>query len=626
MKKLCDQISFFLCSVFVIFHLYTAIFGPIPENGQRCIHLALILGILFVNLIPKDAGKPILVGLDLILFIAGISSALYIWLISHEYDLRGGVTYTRDIVFGIFLITALLYATWRKIGAVLSIVAMTFILYAFLGIYAPSILHHGGFRLSRWIHLIVYTADGILGSPLSASANYIVLFIMLGAVFNASGVGDYFTSLANAAFGRFRGGPAKVAVVASAFFGSISGSSIANVIGTGTFTIPMMKKMKFEPEFAGAVEAAASTGGQIMPPIMGAAAFLVAEILQISYWDVVRAAIMPAILYFTAIFITVDLYARRKGLKGLNRSELPSLKSLIKRVYLFSPLILLMLLIGPFHLSISRSGIITLIFTVVIVSFNKESRFSREKIVKTVNDAAKGCVSVAVACALVGIIIGTIIGSGLGYRLSNVLVDVSGGSLPILLIMTMIVALILGMGVPTSAAYLMLATLVAPAIVKLGVFPIAAHLFLFYYGIISNVTPPVAMASYAAAGIAQCSPSKCGFQAFKLAISGLILPMIFVYNPVMLGRGSWYEILYCLVTAVFAVYCLSSVTEGFFINWSITIIERVLLAIASISFVFPKPIIGISGVIFVAIVFASSNQRYKKNQSRRIVNNTATSN
>lgn len=611
MKKLCDRISLFLCVCFVLFHIYTALFGPIPQNGQRCIHLAFMLGILFINLIPKDADRPILAVVDFVFFLAGISSMLYIWFITPEYDLRGGVTDTRDVVFGILLVASLLYATWRKIGIALAIVTMTFILYAFLGMYAPSILRHGGFRLSRWIHLIVYTADGILGSPLSASANYIVLFIILGAVFSATGVGDYFTSLATAAFGRFRGGPAKVAVVASAFFGSISGSSIANVIGTGTFTIPMMKKMKFEPEFAGAVEAAASTGGQIMPPIMGAAAFLVAEILQKSYWDVVKAAIIPAILYFVAILMTVDLYARRKGIKGLSKDEVPSVASLIKRVYLFSPLVVLVLLIGPFHLTITRGGIYTLLFTLVVVSFNKESRFDKEKIVAMVDGAAKGCISVAVACALVGIIIGTVVGSGLGYRLSNVLVDFAGGKLPVLLLMTMVVSLILGMGLPTSAAYLVLATLVAPAMIKLGVFPMAAHLFIFYFGIISNITPPVAMASYAAAGIAQCNPSKLGFRAFKLAISGFILPFMFVSNTILLGNGVWYNVLYSLVAALAGVYCLSCVTEGFFVNWGISFIERFLLLVAACFLIYPNHVLDLVAAAIIAVVFVFSYRRNK---------------
>ena len=611
MEKICKYITIVLCGVFVTFHVYTALFGVISNNGQKCIHLALIFGILFIGLLEKDRKKPVLMGIDLLLLAAGVASMMYIWYVSPTYDDRGGITTLPDIVFGILLIITLVYATWRKIGAVLSIVAMVFILYAFGGMYAPSLLQHGGFKLGRYIHLIVFTADGILGSPLNASSNYIVIFIILGAVFGATGVGDYFTSLATAAFGRFRGGPAKVAVVASAFFGSISGSSIANVIGTGTFTIPMMKKMKFEPEFAGAVEATASTGGQIMPPIMGAAAFLVAEILQISYWDVVKAAVIPALLYFVAILLTVDLYARRHGIKGLHRDELPTLGRLVKRCYLFSPLVLLMILIGPMAYSITRAGIYVLIFTVVIVSFSKESRFTKEKLVNTVLSAGKGCISVAIACALVGIIIGTIVGSGLGYRLSNILVAAAGGRLGILLILTMIVSLILGMGLPTSAAYLVLATMVVPAMVKLGVLPIAAHLFLFYFGIISNVTPPVAMASYAAAGIAQCNPSKCGFAAFKLAISGFILPFMFVFNPVLLNQGMWYEVIYAVITAIAGIYCLSCVTENFFVNWSIRFYQRMILLGAALCLIQPGVVTDIIGAVLVAVVYAGCRMELK---------------
>ena len=603
MKKICKYTTVVLCAMFVIFHIYTALFGVISNNGQKCIHLALIFGILFMGLLEKDEKKPFLLCIDTLLLVAGVASMMYIWYVSPTYDDRGGITTNLDIIFGILLIITLIYATWRKIGTVLAVVAMIFILYAFGGMYAPSLLQHGGFKLGRYIHLIVFTADGILGSPLNASANYIVIFIILGAVFSATGVGDYFTSLATAAFGRFRGGPAKVAVVASAFFGSISGSSIANVIGTGTFTIPMMKKMKFEPEFAGAVEATASTGGQIMPPIMGAAAFLVAEILQISYWDVVKAAVIPALLYFAAILMTVDLYARRHKIEGLRKDELPTLRNLLKRCYLFSPLVLLMILIGPMAYSITKAGIYVLIFTLVVVSFSKESRFDKEKLVNTVLSAGKGCISVAVACALVGIIIGTVVGSGLGYRLSNILVTAAGGKLEILLILTMVVSLILGMGLPTSAAYLVLATMIAPAMIKLGVLPIAAHLFLFYFGIISNVTPPVAMASYAAAGIAQCNPSKCGFAAFKLAISGFILPFMFVFNPILLNQGAWYEVLYAVITAIAGIYCLSCVTENFFVKWNIQIYQRAMLAGAALCLIQLGIMTDLMGAILVSAVF-----------------------
>jgi TRAP transporter 4TM/12TM fusion protein len=605
------KISLFLATLFVGFHLYTAMFGVIPGNGQRAIHLLLILSLLFINAFIKDEGKTGYRLVDLLFLTMSVLSVGYVLYISPTYDLRGGITYTQDVVFGIMLIITLLYATYKAIGPSLSIVAGVFILYAFLGMYAPSFLQHGGFQLSRFIHLIVYSSDGIFGSALTASANYIVLFIILGGVFAETGVGDYFTTLATAAFGRFRGGPAKISVIASAFFGSISGSSIANVIGTGTFTIPLMKKMGFESEYAGAVEATASTGGQIMPPIMGAAAFLVAEILQVPYFDVVKAAFIPALLYFTAVLFTIDLYARRKSLKGLDKRDIPDVMSLVKKVYLFLPLILLVILIGPVKMSITKAGIYTLIFTIVAVSLGKENRINKEKAIRAIKSSASGTIPVGTACAIVGIIIGTVLGSGLGYRLSTLLVDIAGGKLPVLLLLTMVVSLILGMGLPTSAAYLVLATLVAPAVIKLGVDPMAAHLFIFYFGVISNVTPPVAMAAYAASGIARCSPNKCGFKAFQLALSGFILPFMFVYNPVLMARGTWYSILYCVGTALVGIYCLSSTCEGYFIKWNVSIFERLLLGTAALMLICSTFITDIIGAGIFLCIFALKAIRSK---------------
>lgn len=592
-----------LSSVFVIFHLYTAIFGVVSGNGQRAIHLLLILSLLFLRAFIKDE-KLVNKIADIVFLVIGAGSVGYVLYITPAYDLRGGITYPIDVFFGILLIVSLLYATYKSIGPSLSIVAACFIAYAFMGQWMPSILQHGGFKLSRFIHLVVYTSDGIFGSALNASANYIVLFIILGAVFNETGVGDYFTTVAAAWFGKMRGGPAKVAVVASGFFGSISGSSIANVIGTGTFTIPMMKKTGFEPEYAGAVEAAASTGGQIMPPVMGAAAFLVAEILQVPYFEVVKASAIPAVLYFAAILMIIDLYARRKNIKGMDHSEIPDIKTLVKRIYLFFPLIVLVIFIGPMKLTITKGGIFTLIFTAFIVSFSKENRITKEKLTKIATSSANGSISVATACALVGIIIGTVLGSGLGYRLSAILVEASGGKVALLLILTMIVSLILGMGLPTSAAYLVLATLVAPAMIKLGVLPMAAHLFIFYFGVISNITPPVAMAAYAAAGIAQCSPSKCGFRAFQLALSGFILPFMFVYNPVLLAQGAWYSILYSFGMALLGIYLLSCAVEQYFVKWPITNIERVILLCASLLLIDSGFVTDITGAtIMVLLLF-----------------------
>lgn len=604
MKNVLEKGKFGLAIVFVTFHLYTALFGAIPGNGQRAIHLSIMLAYLGLDLLVKDMDKIIKQIVTAVLLAASVGSILYIYYITPDYDMRGGVMYTHEIVLGAILIVSLIYFAWRKMGPALAIIATFFVSYAFLGPYFPSIMRHGGLKLSRYVHLIAYSSNGIFGSPLNASSTYISLFILLGALFTYTGVGDYFTQLATSLFGGFRGGPAKVAVVASALFGSVSGSSIANVVGTGTFTIPMMKKLGFEPEFAGAVEATASTGGQIMPPIMGTAAFLVAEYIEVPYWSVVKAAIIPALLYFTAVLIAVDLYSLRHNLRGIPKDEMPVLKILLKRLYLILPLVFLMIMIGPLRLSINRGGTYTLIFTLALTSLSKNSRLNKEKTVKLVRSAANGTVSVALATGVCGIIIGTLIGTGLSYRLSTILVKVAGENLMVLLVMAMICGLILGMGMPTASSYLILASLVAPAVVKMGVSKMAAHLFMFYFGIISNVTPPVAMAAYAAAGIAQCDPNRCGWRGFRLAISGFILPYMFTLNPVLLGEGTWYVILYSVATALFGVYCLSCVMEGYFINWPIGIVERVALGAAALLCIDSQPITDLIGLVLFALVFA----------------------
>lgn len=297
MKTVLQKLELGICFIFVAFQVYTATFGMIAGSGQKTIHLALIFAILYIGLFNKDNGKPFLQIFDILMFLTGVSASVCITVIATEYERRGGITYPIDVFFGVLLIVALIVATWRKVGPVLSIVVMFFIVYAFYGKYFPLLFQHAGFKFKRFVHLVVYTPEGILGTPLNSSATFICLFIILGSFFTQTGVGDYITSLATSIFGHLRGGPAKVAVVSSALFGSISGSATANVISTGTFTIPMMKKTGYDPAFAGAVEATSSTGGQIMPPIMGSAAFLIAEIIGVRYWDVVKAAVIPAIIY-----------------------------------------------------------------------------------------------------------------------------------------------------------------------------------------------------------------------------------------------------------------------------------------------------------------------------------------
>ena len=595
--------------MFVLFQMYTAFFGAISGIAQKSIHLTFVIAILFIGLYNNDHDKKILRVLDLALMVVGCIVTVYITSLSKALAIDSTTHTLAMSVFGVLLIGILLVATWRKVGPVLAIVVSFFIFYAFFGKYFPMIFRHGGMKFTRFIHLICYTSEGIFGSPLNSAATFICVFIILGALFAVTGVGDYITELASSVFGIFRGGPAKVAVVASALFGSISGSACANVIGTGTFTIPLMKRIGYDAEFAGAVEATASTGGQIMPPIMGAAAFLVAEILGVRYWDVVKAAIIPAILFYVALLIAVDLYALSHGLVGMKRSELPPIRKTIRGIWKFTPMLVLILMIGPLNFTITRSGVYTFLFTLALSFVSKETRLNREKLVQFLYSAGRGCCTVAIACAVVGVIIGTVTGTGLSYRLSSILVDIAGGKLELLLVITMLAAIILGMGLPSSACYLVLATLVAPAIIQLGVKPMAAHLFVFYYGIISNVTPPVAMAAYAAAGLADCNPSRCGFQAFRLSIAGFLLPFFFVYNNVLLFDGTPLAIFRAFVGAVIGIYCLACAMQGYLWNAPVNWLGRLALFVAAVLLIDSAVLTDIIGLALMACAHIYFNLR-----------------
>ncbi len=597
------KLSFILAAIFCVFHCWTAMFGAAAGIGQKAIHLGLVLAIFFLDYLAKDDRKWYCRLSDVFFILASVGSLIYIMSIDSTIDMRSGRIYTYDIFFGVLLMVTLIEASRRAVGKSLAIVVIVFILYAFFGQYMPGFLVHAGMDISRLTSVVYLGTDGIYGTAIYASASYIVLFVILGAVFNETGVGDYFTKLASRAFGKFRGGPAKIAVVASGLFGSISGSAIANVIGTGTFTIPMMKKCGFEDEYAAAVEASASTGGQIMPPVMGATAFLIAEYLGIPYFSLVKAALIPAVLFYVAILMTVDLYARKHDIKGVPESELPTWKELGRNVYLILPLIYLIISMSVFKMSVTKSGITSIIATIVCTLFSARNRITLEKLKRIVKASINGAKPVAVACGVVGIIIGIVMGSGLGFRMSSMLIQISNGQLGILLVLTMVVSLILGMGVPTTAAYLMLALLVVPALKQMNVLPLAAHLFIFYFGIISNVTPPVALAAYAAAGVARCNPTKTGIFAFKLSLSGFILPFMFVYNPVLLMQGNWLEIIQSLITALLGIYSLSSALEGFVFKWNANKAERLVLLASALLLIVPGTLTDVIGLTVLVGIF-----------------------
>ena len=603
-----DYVELVACILFVIFTLYTAIFGALKGTAQKAAHLGMIFLIAYIGQFKKDKDRIALQIADVIGMVLGAGSCGWLLYIYRIYELRNGVTTPVDVAFGVMLIVSLVYITWRRISKALAIVVLCFVGYAFLGKYMPSILAHSGFRFKRWIHIIVYTSEGIQGTPLTSSSTFICLFILLGSLFTVTGIGDYFTRLATSLVGHLRGGPAKVAIVASALFGTISGTPSANVIGTGTFSIPMMKKLGYEPDFAGAVEAVASTGGSIMPPVMATAAFLIAEILGTSYSEVIKAALMPALLYYLALYFMVDLYGLRKGLKGLKKEDKPEFRSCLPRIYLLAPMLLLIVMISVLKATIIRAGIITIGFTFVLSFISKDTRLNKEKLKSFVLSTGRSSCGVALACAVVGIIVGTVVGSGLSFRLSAVLVQIANGRLWVLLIITCLASLILGMGMPATACYLVLATLVAPAMIEMGVLPIAAHLFVLYFGIISNVTPPVALAAYTASGIAQCNPSKCGFSAFKLALNGFILPFVFVYNTVLLGNGSIISILWAFISACIGTYCLACAIQGYTFAGKPNTVFRILLAVGALLCIWPGIVTDLIGIAICVIAHFASKK------------------
>ena len=604
MKSALKKVSLILAICFVAFHLYTAAFGTMPGIAQKSIHLGFLLVIFYINAMvdSEKRWEQIFLGIMALFALGGCA---YITILDENLQLRAGIVYASDILFAILLIIAIFEACRRKMGNPLVIITLVFVAYAFLGKYIPGFLNQPGMTLKKFTSLVYLTTDGIFGSPLYASASYVVLFVLLGAIMSVSGIGEYMTNLATSLFGHMRGGPAKVAVVASGFFGSISGSPTANVIGTGTFTIPMMKKNGFEPEFAAAVEATASTGGAIMPPIMGSTAFIMAEMLGIPYTAVAKAALIPAILYFLAVLFGVDIYAAKHGLKGIPRSQLPKVRSMLKQIYMLAPLIFLIFCMAVFNMTIVRSGLLTIIVTLVLVEINPKTRMTKEQWLQIPVQTVKSAVSVGIACAMAGIISGVIMGSGLGYRISSILTSVAGTSMLLLLVLTMVVSLIMGMGVPTTAAYLVLASLVAPTMIQLGIPPLAAHMFIFYFGCISSITPPVALAAYAGAGLAGCDPNKTGYKAFRLAFCSFLMPYLFVYNPVLLMEGGVLDILWSLVTALIGAYLLASGFEGFFFRWSLKWFERPLMILGAVMLIVPGMVTDLVGIAIIVVEFVT---------------------
>ncbi|RLA96409.1 MAG: TRAP transporter permease, partial [Deltaproteobacteria bacterium] len=466
-----------------------------------------------------------------------------------------------QLLVGGLSVLLVLEITRRTVGWVLSAVVVLALLYAFFGPFMPHALAHRGFSIRDMIDYLNFGLDGIYSIPTGVASTYIVVFIIFGTFLEMSGAGDVLMDLGRALAGRFRGGPAKIGVLASAFFGSISGSAAANVYATGTFTIPLMKRLGYRPAFAGAVEAASSTGGQLMPPVMGAAAFLMADILGIPYLKVCKAALLPAILYFLSILLMVDFEAARTGLKGIEAADQPSLKEVLKRSFLLLPIVVLLAVMLMGYTAF-RAALIATASSVLVSMFSPKHRMGPRRILNALVVSGQRNVLIASACAAAGIIIGVVTLTGIGLNISSIILSASGGITLVALGLIMVASIIMGMGTPTTVAYIIVATLGVPSLRQLGFDALSSHFFVFYFGVLSMVTPPVAVAAYAAAEIAKEDMIKIGFTAVKLCFVAFLIPYVFIYEPALLMRGSWGRILVEFSSAVIGVVALAASFQG----------------------------------------------------------------
>ena len=595
-----------------LFHIYTSFFGALPSYQHRIIHLVMSMMLVplcydlfkFKNNTGKLIYQVIFIG---ILAVIGI----YSYSIANDMWKQSGTMSNIDMVLGTLLVIMLLYFTWKVVGAAMPIIAILCILYALLGPKLPQGIAHRGYNWSRITELLFKGTNGIFGTPLGVSSIYVSVFVIFAGVLEASGAGDVFIRLTQSLLGGFRGGPAKVAVVASSLFGTISGRAVANVVGTGSFTIPLMKKSGFKPEFAGAVETAASSGGQLMPPVMGAAAFIMADYIG-SYQQVLVAAIIPAILFYIALFMMIDLEALKNDLRGQSKEELPNFKEELKNGwFLLLPLVLLVFLLVGVRYSAQKSAFFSIIFLVLIMLLYPGKRRKFWDVVKLIAGSSKGMVSVALTTGTAGIIVGILMLTGIGYKLSSLLIALSGGHVFLLLFLTMLTSVILGMGMPTSAAYVLLATLIVPALEELGVVKIAAHFFVFYFGIMANVTPPVAVAAYTAAGIAKADSMKTGLTAWRLSLAGFLMPFMFCINPALIGQGTTLEIIMAIATALIGSYGLATAVQRYF-KGNLSWLQTILVLAGSICMMVPGTMTDVIGIVFIGFVYSVQIGKEKK--------------
>ncbi len=586
-----------------LFHLYTAGIATMPITIQRAVHLTFAIVAVYI-LFPasKKSSKLSTPLYDWILAAAGGGVCAYIVFFFNNIARRGAEPLPYEIWLGIAAILLVIEAGRRVVGNVLPCLSIFFLGYCYFGNYAPGMFQIRGYSLSRIIQHMYLTPEGIFGLALGVSATFVIVFIIFGAFLSESGGAKFFNELALALAGGTPGGPAKVAVVASGLLGTINGSSVANVATTGTFTIPLMKRVGYPPHYAGAVEACASTGGQLMPPIMGAGAFIMSEFLGIPYLTIAAGAIIPAFIYYTAIFTNVHIRARKDGFLGLPKEQLPVVRDvMIERGHLLIPVIVIIVTLLMKYTPL-RSGFIGIVACVVVSMLKANTRMGIKQLIHACEEGARGALGVALACALVGFVVGTSSLTSLGLTISNNIIDISGGNLLLTLIMAMVACLVLGMGLPTTANYIVCSTIIAPALIGMKVFPLAAHMFVFYFGIMADLTPPVCLAAFTGAGIAGADPAKTGFTATKIALCSYIMPYMFVFNPMLLlHKVVLWELIVLTVSATLGVIVLAGALEGWQYRF-LRIFERAVMVIFALAAIHVSMISSVIGIVGISVI------------------------
>lgn len=588
-----------------LFHLVTSFTGPLVTLQHRALHTGVVLALVFL-LYPswKNAPQQRASVIDFLLAALSIATIVYIFVDFMGIINRAGLPNQNDIIFSLLIVILVLEGGRRVVGNGLTILCALFLIYAYFGPYLPRVVAHRGYQIDDIVTYMYLTTEGIYGTAIGVSATYIFLFVLFGAFLNRTGMGQLFNDAALAISGHTAGGPAKVAVISSGFLGSINGSAIANVVTTGSFTIPLMKKTGYSKNFSGAVEASASVGGQILPPVMGATAFIMAETLGMPYAQIALAAIIPGVLYYLGVLTTVHLRAKRRGLEGLSRHELPSIKTVLKeRGHLIIPLVILIyMLFGGFTPIYAAAWAI--ISTAVVSAFRATTRMNVKKLIQAMEEGTRSALGVAMACAMVGIIVGVASLTGFGLKMTTAILVLGNDVLLFTLFFTMLASIILGMGLPSIPTYIITSSMAAPALVQFGIDPFVSHMFVFYFGILANLTPPVALAAFAGAGIAGGEPNRTGFISLKLAGAGILVPYIFVYSPELLMQDvSGGGIIWIAITAAIGVVALGAALEGYLmedLDW----IFRLIAAAGSITLVIPgiwTDLIGFSLLIIVLL-------------------------